>query len=57
MRASGTDEAVRLTPPRKFTLEEALDYISTDEYVEVTPTNVRIRKKGLTEADRKKSGK
>ena len=37
MRASGTDEAVRLTPPRKFTLEEALDYISTDEYVEVTP--------------------
>lgn len=57
MRASGTDEAVRLTPPRKFTLEEALDYISTDEYVEVTPSNVRIRKKGLTEGDRKKGGK
>jgi GTP-binding protein len=57
MRASGTDEAVRLTPPRKFTLEEALDYISTDEYVEVTPSNVRIRKKGLTEADRKRGGK
>lgn len=57
MRASGTDEAVRLTPPRKFTLEEALDYISSNEYVEVTPSNIRIRKKGLTEADRKRGGK
>jgi GTP-binding protein len=57
MRASGTDEAVRLTPPRKFTLEEALDYISSSEYVEVTPLNIRIRKKGLTEAERKREGK
>lgn len=57
MRASGSDEAIRLTPPRKFTLEEALDYISTDEYVEVTPGNVRIRKKYLTESERKKQGK
>ena len=45
MRASGTDEAVRLTPPRKFSLEEALDYISSNEYVEVTPLNIRLRKK------------
>nr|MDD3720256.1 translational GTPase TypA [Candidatus Gracilibacteria bacterium] len=57
MRASGTDEAVRLTPPRRFTLEEALDYISTDEYVEVTPESVRLRKKFLTETDRKRAGK
>jgi GTP-binding protein len=57
MRASGSDEAIRLTPPRKFSLEEALDYISSDEYVEVTPSAVRIRKKYLTEADRKRSGK
>ncbi|MDD2745017.1 MAG: translational GTPase TypA [Candidatus Gracilibacteria bacterium] len=57
MRASGTDEAVRLTPPRKFSLEEALDYISTNEYVEVTPSNIRIRMKGLTEADRKRGSK
>jgi GTP-binding protein len=57
MRASGTDEAVRLTPPRKFTLEEALDYISSDELVEVTPSAVRLRKKYLLEADRKRAGK
>ncbi len=54
MRASGTDEAVRLTPPRKFTLEEALDYIGNDEYVEVTPNSIRLRKVGLTENDRKR---
>jgi GTP-binding protein len=57
MRASGTDEAIRLTPPRKFTLEIALDYISPDELVEVTPSSVRIRKKYLTETDRKRNGK
>lgn len=57
MRASGSDEAVRLTPPRKFTLEEALDYISNDEYVEVTPESIRLRKKYLTETDRKRAGK
>lgn len=54
MRASGTDEAMRLVPPRKFTLEDALDYIGTDEYVEVTPSKVRLRKKYLTENERKK---
>lgn len=57
MRASGTDEAVRLTPIRRMTLEDALDYIQEDEYVEVTPQNVRLRKKLLTESERKRGGK
>lgn len=54
IRASGTDEAIRLTPPKLMTLEEAIDYIGPDEYVEVTPLNIRLRKKYLTETDRKK---
>ncbi len=57
MRASGTDEAVRLTPIRKMTLEDCLDYIGSDEYVEVTPSTLRIRKKFLTENERKRGGK
>lgn len=57
MRASGTDEAVRLTPIRKMTLEDCLDYIGADEYVEVTPSALRIRKKFLTENERKRGGK
>ena len=57
MRASGTDEAIRLTPIRRMTLEDALDYIGDDEYVEITPKNVRLRKKWLTETDRKRYGK
>jgi GTP-binding protein len=57
MRASGTDEAMRLIPPRKFTLEDALDYIGPDEYVEVTPSKVRLRKKYLTENERKRFGR
>jgi GTP-binding protein len=57
MRASGADEAIRLTPIRKMTLEDALDYIKDDEYVEVTPRSIRLRKKLLTENDRKKGGK
>jgi GTP-binding protein len=57
MRASGTDEAMRLIPPRKFTLEDALDYIWPDEYVEVTPSKVRLRKKYLTENERKRFGR
>jgi GTP-binding protein len=57
MRASGTDEALRLVTPKIMTLEEAIDYISEDEYVEVTPLNIRLRKKHLTETDRKKYGK
>lgn len=54
VRASGSDEALTLIPIRKFTLEDALDYIGPDEYVEVTPNHVRLRKKYLNENDRKK---
>lgn len=57
MRASGADEAIRLTPIRKMTLEDCLDYIGDDEYVEVTPKSLRLRKKYLTETERKKHGK
>ena len=54
MRASGTDEAIVLTTPIKKTLEQALEFIDDDELVEVTPLSVRIRKKLLTEMDRKR---
>jgi len=54
VRASGTDEALRLVPIKRMTLEEAIDYIGNDEYVEVTPQNIRLRKKYLTETDRKR---
>ncbi len=54
IRASWTDEAIRLIPPKKMTLEEAIDYIGPDEYVEVTPLNIRLRKKYLNETDRKR---
>ncbi len=54
VRASGMDENIILTPPRKFTLEQAIDYIQDDELVEVTPAVIRMRKKYLTQADRKK---
>jgi len=55
MRASGKDDAIQLTPATKFTLEQALDFIDDDELVEVTPKEIRMRKKHLTESDRKKS--
>lgn len=54
VRAAGKDDAIRLTPPRAITLEYALTYIQDDELVEVTPQNIRLRKRGLTEHDRKK---
>ena len=57
MRASGTDEAIVLTPPIRFTLEQALEFIDDDELVEVTPQSVRIRKKHLTENDRKRNSR
>ena len=57
MRASGSDDKVRLAPPIKFSLEEALEYIQKDEYVEVTPKSIRLRKIQLTENDRKRSAK
>ncbi|QHX35735.1 GTP-binding protein [Spiroplasma sp. TIUS-1] len=52
-RSSGTDESTKLTPARKFTLEEALEFIEWDEWVEVTPVDVRLRKRWLKENDRK----
>ena len=55
MRAAGSDDAVKLATPRKFSLEQALDYIAEDELVEVTPTNIRLRKKILKEGDRRKN--
>ena len=57
MRASGSDDKVRLAPPKVFSLEECLEYIQSDEYVEVTPKNLRIRKILLKETDRKRNGK
>ncbi len=57
MRSSGADEATRLTPPREHTLEQALEYIEDDELVEVTPNFIRMRKRVLGEADRKKAEK
>jgi GTP-binding protein len=55
VRASGTDEALKLVPPKIMTLEEAIDYISNDEYVEVTPESIRLRKKYLKESERKRN--
>jgi GTP-binding protein len=57
MRASGTDEKAKMIPPRKFTLEEALEYIQEDEYVEVTPQSIRLRKILLDETSRKRGRK
>ncbi|MDP8032782.1 translational GTPase TypA [Pasteurella atlantica] len=57
MRASGKDEAISLTTPIKFTLEQAIEFIDDDELVEVTPKSIRIRKRHLTELDRRRSGR
>jgi GTP-binding protein len=57
VRSSGADEAIRITPPHKFSLEEALEYIRPDELVEVTPKSIRIRKLFLLENDRKRQGR
>jgi len=54
VRAAGSDENILLTPPRKFTLEQAIDYIADDELVEVTPNFIRLRKMYLTEHERKR---
>ena len=54
VRASGSDEAIRLTPPRDLTLEQALEFIDNDELVEVTPVSIRLRKRLLDENERKK---
>jgi GTP-binding protein len=55
MRSSGADDKVKLAPPVKFSLEEALEYIQGDEYVEVTPKSIRLRKIYLKEHDRKRA--
>ncbi len=57
VRASGTDEATTLTPHVKHTLEQALEFIEDDELVEVTPESIRIRKKLLTETERKRASR
>jgi GTP-binding protein len=57
MRASGTDEAVRLEPPRRLTLEQAIEWIGDDEYVEVTPKHIRLRKKYLDHNERNRMSK
>jgi GTP-binding protein len=57
MRASGSDEALILTPPRELTLEFALEYIGADELVEVTPKSLRLRKRLLNPEDRRKAKK
>jgi len=57
VRASGTDEAVRLTPPIQITLESAIELIADDELVEITPKSIRIRKRYLLEHDRKRASR
>lgn len=54
IRAAGSDENIILTPPRRFTLEQAIDYIENDELIEVTPDTIRMRKRYLLENDRKR---
>ena len=57
MRAAGSDEAIKLSPPRIFTLEEALEFIEDDELVEITPEEIRLRKKLLREIERRRAGR
>jgi GTP-binding protein len=57
IRASGTDEAVRLVPPIQITLESAIEFIADDELVEITPKSIRIRKRFLREHDRKRASR
>ena len=57
VRAAGTDENIQLVPPIRMTLEQALEFINDDELVEVTPGTIRVRKRYLTETDRKRASK
>jgi GTP-binding protein len=54
VRASGADEAVTLTPPRRMSLEDMMAYVDVDELLEVTPKSLRLRKRYLLEHERKK---
>jgi len=56
MRASGSDEGIKIIPKRRFSLEEALEYIQKDEYLEITPKSIRMRKIYLDENERKRYG-
>jgi GTP-binding protein len=57
MRASGADEAIRLEPPKLHTLEQAIEWIAADEYIEVTPKSLRLRKKFLDHNERSRMSK
>ena len=57
VRASGTDEAIRITPPTEVSLERGMSIISADEYLEITPNNIRLRKQLLTESERVQAGR
>jgi GTP-binding protein len=57
IRTHASDEAIKLTPPRVLTIESAMEFISDDELVEVTPSNIRVRKRLLGEADRRRASK
>ena len=57
VRASGTDEAVRLVPPIQLTLESAIEFIADDELVEITPKSIRLRKRYLKEHERKRASR
>ncbi|HCS11377.1 MAG TPA: translational GTPase TypA, partial [Clostridiales bacterium] len=56
IRSSAADEAIKLSPPKIMTLEAALEFINDDELVEITPDAIRIRKRYLTEIERRKQG-
>jgi GTP-binding protein len=57
IRAAGTDENLILSPPLRYSLEQSLEFLDDDELLEVTPLNLRIRKKLLTEVDRKRESR
>jgi GTP-binding protein len=57
MRASGADEAIRLEPPHLLTLEQAIEWIGDDEYVEITPKSIRLRKRYLDANERNRMTK
>ena len=57
IRAAGSDDAIKLKPPRRLTLETAIEWIEDDELVEVTPEAIRVRKRHLNESDRRRHAK
>jgi GTP-binding protein len=57
IRAAGRDENIVLTPPIRYTLEQAMEFIEDDELVEITPASIRLRKRALKEHDRKRAGR